>query len=191
VNGGLTFKEAAKEVGESESEVRMNYRNFHIAEQAEKLKIDPEALAGMKNGFGTFTRAMQSSSIRDFIGAPAPDKVEKKKAPIPTKKKDSLKEMVEMLFGPTAVLEDSRDITDLGKAIASKDGLKVLRKERNLKEALVASGGVLERLQNRLSSAARSLRAAKDDLPAYKKDKDVQKLIAEVAEALEALKDVK
>jgi hypothetical protein len=191
VDGGLTFKDTAQEVGETETEVRMNYRNFHIAEEAEKLKIDPQALSGMKNGFGIFTRAMQSGSIRGFIGAPSPDKVEKKKAPIPTKKKDALKEMVEFLFGPTAVLDDSRDITNLGKAISSDEGLKALRSTRNLDEALVASGGILERLVNRLSGAARNLRAAKDDLRAYKKNKDVLKLIGECEEALSDLRDVK
>lgn len=191
VDSGLSFKDTAREVGENETEVRMNYRNFHISEQAQKLKIDPGALTAMKNGFGIFTRAMQDGNIRGFIGAPAPGEVKVKKAPIPTKKKDALKEMVEMLFGPAAVLQESRDITKLGKVIASPEGLKALRKEGNLEEALAASGGILDRLTNRLSIAARNLRAAKDDLPAHKKDKDVQKIIAECEEALRELKEIK
>lgn len=191
VDSGLNFEQTAAEVGESESEVRMNYRNYRIAEQAEKLRIEPQAITGMKSGFGVFTRAMQSANLRDFIGAPSPEKVTTTKQPIPVKKKDELKEIVEMLFGPTAVLEDSRDITKLGKVVASKEGLKVLRQERNLEEAIVASGGIRDRLIGRLSNAARSLRAAKDDLPRYKKDKDVRQLIDEAAEALEDLRKIK
>lgn len=190
VKSGLTFKETAAEVGESEAEVRMNYRNFRIAEQVEKLPVDPEALVGMKSGFGVFTRAMQSGSLRDFIGAPSPDQVITSKPPIPAKKKDALKEMVEMLFGPSAVLEDSRDITKLGKIVASKDGLNVLRQEHNLEEALVASGGIRDRLIGRLSNAARNLRAAREDLPKYKGDKEVKKIVEESQEALDDLKRI-
>jgi hypothetical protein len=124
IKDGRDFETTAEEVGEPESAVRMNYRNYRIAEQASELKIDPDALSGMTNGFGIFTRAMQDSNIRDFIGAPQPAKTVTTKQPIPAKKKDALKEMVEFLFGPTAVLSDSRDISKLGKVIASADGLK-------------------------------------------------------------------
>ena len=191
VESGLSFDETAEEVGESESAVRMNYRNYRIAEQAEKLKIKPDALAAMKSGFGIFTRAMQDGHIRDFIGAPSPTKTTVSKSPIPTKKKDALKEMVEFLFGSTAVLSDSRDIGKLGKAVASPDGLKSLRQERNLEEAVVASGGILERLMDRLSTAGRNLRSAKDDLPMYKKNKEVRNLIDEAAEGVDDLRNIK
>jgi len=192
VDDGLSFKETAGEVGESENAVRMHYRNHHIGQQAEELKgkqkISPEALQAMKRDFGTFTRAMQSGNILTFIGAPSPAKVEKGKLPVPAAKKDALKEMVEMLFGPTAVLEESRDATDLGKAISTKEGLATLRKTRNLEEAVAASGGILERLIQRLSSAGRSLRSAKDDFSKHKKNAHVLKLIKDCADALRELK---
>ena len=192
VDEGLSFEETAKEVGENENAVRMHYRNHHIARQAEglkgKQKISPEALHAMKRDFGTFTRAMQSGNLLTFIGAPSPAKVVKDKLPVPASKKDALKEMVEMLFGPTAVLEESRDVTELGKAISTKEGLAALRKTRNLEEALMASRGVLEKLIQRLSSAARSLRSAKDDFPKHKKNVDVLKLVKDCADALNELK---
>jgi len=191
IGDGLSFKDVAEEVGESESTVKSNYQNFYIADQAGKLELDPQALEGMKSGFGVFTRAMQNANIREYIGAPTPQRITKNKRPISTAKKDALKEMVGMLFGPAAVIDDSRQITDLGKVVASKEGLKLLRKERNLQDALIVSGGVLERLLNRLATAARNLRAAGDDLPTYKKDKSVQNLLADCDEALNNLKSVK
>lgn len=191
IEGGMSFAETAAEVGESEAEVRMNYRNYRISEQAEKLSIEPEAVDGMKNGFGVFTRAMQSGNLRDFIGAPPPDKVSHSKTPIPPKKKDALKEMVEFLFGPKAVLSDSRDITKLGKVVSSVEGMKVLRRERNLEEALVASGGIRDRLLTRIVSAARNLRAAKDDLPRYKRDAEVRGAIDDAADAINELQKIK
>ncbi len=187
MDSGLNFKQTADEVGEEVSEVRSNYRNYRIAEQVAELDVDPEELSGLMNGFGIFTRAMQSGKLRDFIGAPPQDEVSTAKRPIPRRKKDSLKEFISFLFGPKAVLDDSRDLTKLGKVLSSAEGLKVLRRERNLEEAHIASGGLRDRLVGRLADAGRNLRAAKDDLPKYKKDSEVKQLLTECREALEDL----
>lgn len=187
IEGGLNFNQTAVEVGEKKSEVRANYRNYRIAEQVSDLGVDVNELNDLRNNFGVFTRAMQSADLRKFIGAPAQDKVSIAKRQIPPKKKEALKEFVSLLFGPKSIIEDSRDLTKLGRVIASTEGLKVLRKEHNLTEAHIASGGLRERLINRLSDSAHNLRAAKDDMPAYKKDPEVQKLIIECKEALEDL----
>jgi hypothetical protein len=186
IDGGLSFEKTAKEVGERPAEVRANYRNYRI-EQQSSPRLDSDTLNGFRNGFGVFTRAMQSADLRTFIGAPAPSEVSMSKAPIPAKKKDALKEFIGFLFGSEAVLEDSRDLTRLGKVLASPEGLKVLRAERNLDEAHVASGGLRDRLVNRLSNAARNLRAAKGEIAKYKSDKEVNELIAECRNALDEI----
>lgn len=184
VDGGLSFEKAAEEVGESAAEVRANYRNHWIAEQA-RPKIDAQTFSGLMNGFGVFSRAMQAGGLRNFIGAPAPKDVSTSRKPISPTKRDALTEFVGFLFGPEAILEDSRDLTKLGKVLASPEGLKVLRTSRNLEEAHAASGGVRDRLVNRLLNAARSLRAAKDDMPKYKRDQEVKNLVADCRSALE------
>jgi hypothetical protein len=186
VESGLSFEEAAREVGEASTEVRANYRNHQIAEQA-RPNVNSETFNALMNSFGVFARAMQSGDLRGFIGAPAPREVATSKKPIPPAKKDALTEFVGYLFGPDAVLEDSRDLTRLGKVLASPEGLKVLRAGHNLEEAHIASGGLRDRLVNRLLSAARSLRAAKDDMPKYRKDQEVKDLIADCRSALEDL----
>ncbi|MFA5935604.1 MAG: hypothetical protein WC787_02000 [Patescibacteria group bacterium] len=191
IEGGLSFDATAIEVGEKKSEVRSNYRNYQIAEQALKSGIDPETSNELINNFGVFTRAMQSKDLRDFIGAPAPDAVSTKKLPIPAKKKDALKELVSFLFGPTAVLGESRDITKLGKVISSPEGLDALRKERNLELAHVASGGLLDTLLARLNSSASTLRAAKKDIVTYKNNTDVKRLLEECREALDDLEELR
>lgn len=186
VDGGLGFEKTAREVGERPSEVRANYRNFRIAAQAEKI-VSVAAANEMKDNFGVFTRAMQTGNLRSFIGAPAPDKVTTTKNPVPATKKDALKEFVGFLFGPNAVIEESRDLTKLGKVLASPDGLKVLRAEGNLQEAHIASGGLRDRLVGRLDTAGRNLRAAMDDMPSYRKDAKVGHLLDECIDALDAL----
>lgn len=186
VDAGLTFEKVAKEIGERTSEVRAHYRNYRIAQQVKKLKLDPKMVEGMVNNFGVFTRAMQGD-VAEFIGAPTPDKVVKGKDPVSYKKKDSLKELVGYIFGPNPIINDSRQLTSLGKVLNSKDGLKNLRESRNLNDAVVASGGLLERLKDRLSDAIRNLRAAKDDIPKFKKDSSVKKMIEDCRKILDEI----
>lgn len=188
VEGGLSFETAATEIGEKPAEVRANYRNYRISEQA-RPHLDPETANEFINGFGVFTRAMQSGELRKFIGAPTPNQVSASKNPIQAARKGALKEFVGFLFGPQSVLDDSRDLTRLGKVLSSEDGLKVLRAGRNLEEAHIASGGRRDRLVNRLSNAARNLRAAKDDISTHKRDPDVRALVADCSAALEDLED--
>jgi hypothetical protein len=78
-------------------------------------------------------------------------------------------------------------LTKLGKVLSSPTGLQVLRKERNLEEAHIASGGLRDRLVGRLADAARNLRAAKDDLPKYRRDAQVKQLLSDCREAIEDL----
>jgi len=189
VDGGLNFKQTAIEVGERESEVKSNYRNYRIAEQFSRSGSDTEEYNGMMTNFGVFTRAMQSKDLRDFIGAPQPDEVSNKKLPVPEKKKPALKELMGFLFGPNAVIGESREITKLGKIISSSEGLKALRSERNLEMAHVASGGLFDRLLSRLDASAKNLRAAKEDIHKYKSNTDVKKLFEECKEAVKDIEN--
>lgn len=190
IESGLSFKDTATEVGEKINEVRANYRNYCIAVQASKLKVDNQSINNLENNFGVFTRAMQSGQLRDFIGAPAPDKVKTTKSPIPPKKKEALKELVGFIYGPQPVIEDSRQLTALGRIVSSPEGLQVLRKERNLETADQASRDLRERLSAQLSDAARYLRAAKADMPKYKKDPAIKKLLEDCKKALAELEKI-
>jgi len=92
------------------------------------------------------------------------------------------------MFGAEPVIQESRDIGRLGKVIASPDGLKVLRKTKNLKAAEIASGGHRDRLLSRLNTALSALRDAAEDIAEYGKDKSVQEMLSECADALAKLK---
>lgn len=184
---GRSFDETAKEVGERPADVRANYRNYAISEQA-RAQVSEETFEDLTDRFGVFTRAMQSADLREFVGAPAPNEVHLKKKPIPSAKKDELKELVGYLFGPESVVTDSRELTKLGKVISSAEGLKALRSNQTLEEAHIASGGVRDRLIERLLNAARSLRAAESDAAKYRKDEKIKELIEDCEEALEDVK---
>lgn len=187
LKAGRSFEQTAEDVGETSAEVRANYRNYQISKQA-RSSVSDEIFDDLTNRFGVFTRAMQSTDLRAFIGAPPPGKVAIAKKPVPNSKKAALKEFVGYLYGPDAIVTDSRELTKLGKVLASSEGLKALRAGQSLDEAHIASGGFRDRLIGRLSNAARSLRAAEPDIPAYRRDQEVKDLIGECEEALEDVK---
>lgn len=188
--GKITFKDAALDVGETEGEVRSNYRNYRIAEQIIDSGADKKEIDSLFGKFGVFSRAMQTKDLRDFIGAPDANEVSISKDPIPSSKKAALKELTGYMFGPRAVLKESRELNKLGAVIASEEGLKVLRKERNLETAYIASGGLRERLIIYLGTASKNLKAAKLDMSKYKKDDDVQELLKECRDALGVLESI-
>ena len=61
---GKSFADAARVVGESESRVRANYRNYRIVKSADRLHVPTKAA---KSRFGFFTRAMNSVGLREHI----------------------------------------------------------------------------------------------------------------------------
>src|SRR5262249_12011739 len=139
---GQSFSTVASIVGEDESDVRAHYRNFRIAVDAErKLKVSAELV---KKQFGTFTRAMNSVGLRAHIGAPAPAQVTRNKPVLPTEKKKEVTELFSWLFGDDQnepAIKESRQISQLGEVVTAPEALKVLRRTRNLDEALLMSGG--------------------------------------------------
>lgn len=181
---GLSFDETAAEVGEKPNDVRSHYRNYRISEQARKKGIDT---ADLIDNFGVFTRAMQSIELRKFIGAPAGNEVKKGTTPVPKAKLDALGELVTFMFGAEPVIQESRDIGRLGKVVASADGLKVLRKTKDLKAAEIASGGHRDRILSRLNTALNALRDAREDIAEYKTDVDVKEMLAECEKAFKDL----
>lgn len=185
----LSFSEVARIVGEEESDVRAHYRNFRVAVDAEtKLKVSTRKV---KDNFGFFTRAMNSVGLREHMGAPPPSEVRRGKPVLRKQKRKEVAEVFSWLFGDDgqeAVISESRQISDLGQVVSSKNALKVLRKTRNLEDALLASGGVRARLLKRLESALQSLQKAELDIRTFKKDADVNEMLDECAETLDRLR---
>jgi len=183
---GLSFEETARIVGEKEADIRATYRNYRVAVDAEKkLHISAKEV---KKKFGLFERAMNSTGIRDHMGAPAPSAVSKSKAVLKPSKKREVGEVFSWLFGPDAVITDSRKITELGQVVASPEALKVLRDTNSLDDALVSSGGMKGRVLKRLTAAINALEKAEVDLAAVLEDDEVQAALDRCAEIVERMR---
>jgi hypothetical protein len=188
----LGFSEVAELVGEDESDVRASYRNHGILEQARDVfKLDTDRV---ERDFGVFDRAVVGA-IREFIGAPTPAGVRPREYPLaedgPTKR--NLRDLFSFLFGDSrhrAVIRDSRQLTTLGRAIRSPDGLEVLRQTRDLSQAVEAAAGKRARLISRLNQAQSALRSSKQDLALFADDVDAMRLLDECQAELDELKEI-
>ena len=148
------FEDVADLVGERTNDVAAQYRNQQIVGQAEKqFGLDAKRVV---RTFGVFTRAMTSVSLRNYIGAPAPMDVVKGQRPLPDDAGGRTKEFFSWVFGDEShdpVIKESRQITDLGTIVASGDGLQILQQTRDFATALIAAGGLRDRLVRRLTQA--------------------------------------
>lgn len=188
VRDGSTFEEVSNIIGEPMTNVAAHYRNQAIVEQArEDFQIDASRVV---KRFGVFTRVMSSEPLRSHIGAPAPSEVSTRRKPVPNDRQDNLRELFAWLFGDDdndSVIRESRQITNLGVAVASEHGLAILRQTRDLEGAYIAAGGLRDRLLRRLARAHSYLDAAMEDMPSYWEDEEVQHGLARCREALEQL----
>ena len=187
----LDFDDAARLVGERETDIRSHYRNEAVVRQAkEDFDIETERV---QSSFGVFTRAMTSLGIRTFVGAPAPAEVEAGKKPLSHDSAERFRELAEWLFGTEekeAVIQDSRHLTELGTILASETGLQVLREKGDREEAFIAAGGLQDRLLRRLANANGNLEKAAADMELYPGDPEACRQIAACKEALEKLEAV-
>ena len=164
-DGGMSFKEVAELVGEPETDIRSQYRNHGILEQARsEFGMD---VAPVERQFGVFTRAMVSIPLRSYIGAPSPADVQPKQLPLESNSSGELGKLLSWLFGSEdedRAISDSREITRLGRVIQDQEARAVLDNTRDLNAAEETLGGAKERLKQNLRNARNALQAALADV---------------------------
>jgi hypothetical protein len=135
----LDFREAALRIGSKPAHVKRTYLGYRTYLEAKAAKIDTSSL---EKAYGVFTRAMYSPALKEHIGISQSieklDDPSKLRRPVPKRKLDCLGELVSWVAGTStepAVINDSRQITELGNVVASVDALAVLRATRDLDRA--------------------------------------------------------
>lgn len=188
VDSDVSWEKVAILVGESETSVRSHYRNFKINEQArDDFDIDVTNVEGQ---FGTFTRAMSSVPVRTFIKAPAPRDVKKKKAPLRGSEAARTEELLSWVFGvddQEPVIDESRDLTELGIVLQDATATKVLQKTRDLEEAYLVSPGQRDDLAKRLRKAETLLRTTLPDVEVQREDGEIVDWVNRCNKAARAL----
>jgi hypothetical protein len=189
----MTFADVAQMIGVEKTRVGNLYRDQAIARQARDLGLETGLL---EESFSLLTVAMNTTKLRDHIGAPVGSRSEPGEEPIPADKVDSLRELLTWIYGDgetQPVINDSREISKLGNIVASEAGLAALRGGSTLEAAVQkvkeADVDPRQRLLNRLRTGKNSLVAAMQDIAEFTDDDEVAELVQDARAAADGLLD--
>lgn len=189
----MTFVQVAQMIGIDKTRVGNLYRDQAIARQARNLGMETGPLEA---SFSLLTVAMNTTKLRDHIGAPIGSRSAPGEDPIPSDKVEHLRELLTWVYGDgetEPVIGDSREISKLGNVVASETGLAALRGGSTLESAVQkvkeADVDPHQRLVNRLRTGRNSLVAAMQDIADFTDDEEVSELVQGVRAAADGLLD--
>jgi hypothetical protein len=193
---GHNFEIVAEMIGKSRTEVTNLYRNFTIARQASSSGIASTELEG---AFSLLTVAMSSPHLRTHISAPTGREVVPTSTPIPVEKINELGELVGWIFGNNdtpALIEDSRQISSLGRVVANQNGLQAIRSgtATTIEAALAAIEAVtidpIEKIRRHLTASLNALRMASQAIDGDINNSQFIDVLGDLEEELTSIKQL-
>ncbi len=188
-----SIREVQRKVGDNRTDIiKKQYMFYKIFEQAQdELGFD---VSEVINRFSLITVALNSPSIRDFIGVPSYKEVTFNRPLVSKTKLKNLEILLTWIFGngkgKDPILTDSRKITShLAPILSDKAATEYLLTYSNLEEAYERSGGDKEFVKKKINSAKRAVTSALQAAYKYKKDKEILALLEELTMAVEELKN--
>jgi hypothetical protein len=185
-----SIKEVQRQTADRSDVIKKQYLCYKILKEAEDdLNFE---ISNIKNRFSLITVALNSPSIREFIGVDSYKSVNFSKRVVPKNKLSNLEKILTWIYGngkdKTAILTDSRKITSrLAPVLSDDDATEYLLKYENLEDAYERSGGEKKFLIKKVNDATKNLRNALSIAYKYKTE-DVLLLIDECIGAAEELK---
>ncbi len=185
-----SIAEVQKKVGDRTDVIKRQYIFYKIIEQAEK-EIDFD-LGAVIQRFSLVGEAINSPSIRDYVGAPSYKEADFDKPFIPKSKLENLERLLIWIFGngkeKAPILTDSRRIkSHLAPVLADKEATDYLIKTNSLEDAYERSGGDKQYLIRRINAAIRSVSNSLGVAYKYREDKEIKELVKELIRAIEEL----
>lgn len=159
----FSIKEVQRQTADRSDVIKKQYLCYKVLTTTEEdLNFD---IGNIKERFSLITVALNSPSIREFIGVSSPKEVDFSKRVIPTKKLENLERLLTWIYGngkdKQPILTDSRKITQrLAPVLADEDATEYLLKYENLEEAYERSGGEKKFLLKKINEATKNLRNA-------------------------------
>jgi hypothetical protein len=185
-----SITEVQKKVGDRTDVIKRQYMFYKIIEQAEK-EIDFDMNAVIQR-FSLVGEAINSPSIRDYVGVHSYKDADFEKPFVPKSKLENLERLLIWIFGngkeKAPILTDSRRIkSHLAPVLADKDATDYLMKTNSLEDAYERSGGDKQYLIKRINTAIRSVSNSLGVAYKYKEDKEIKELVKELIRAIEEL----
>lgn len=185
-----SIKEVQRQTADRSDVIKKQYLCYKVLNEAENdLSFDTN---NIKNKFSLITVALNSPSIRDFLGIKSHKETDFSKRIVPIKKIENLNLVLTWIFGngrdQQPILTDSRKITSrLAPVLADEDATEYLIKYGSLEEAYERSGGEKMFLIKKLNDAIKNMQNALS--VAYKyKTSDIDSLVDQCILAGEELK---
>lgn len=185
-----SIKEVQRQTADRSDAIKKQYLCYRILTEAEEnLNFD---ISDIKNRFSLITVALNSPSIREFIGVSSYKDVDFSKRVVPLKKMESLNLLLTWIYGNSKdkqpILTDSRKITNrLAPVLSDEDATEYLVKYNSLEEAYERSGGEKIFLMKKINDAIKSIRHSLTIAYKYK-TKDIEVLADECLSVSEELK---
>jgi hypothetical protein len=184
---GMDFRTAALRIGSKPAHVKRSYLGYRTYLQAGAAGIDTSSV---ENAYGVFTRAMYSAPLKAHVGITSTregtENPAKLKQPVPAKMMSELGELVSWVAGTQtqpAVINDSRQITELGNVVASPDALGLLRATRDLARSAELTSGPQRRVIAGLERALGVIESVRRDVAPGLANAEVLGLASRVEEA--------
>ncbi|CAN5546566.1 hypothetical protein BH10ACI1_BH10ACI1_30190 [soil metagenome] len=185
----ISIKNVQRQTADRSDVIKKQYLCYKVLKEAEgELNFD---VSNIKDRFSLVTVALNSPSIREFIGIESPKKADFSKRIVPTKKLEKLEKLLTWIYGngkaKLPILTDSRKITNrLAPILADESATEYLLKYENLEEAYERSGGEKKFLMKKLNDAVRNLENALSIAYKYKED-DIREIAEKCSKAVEEL----
>jgi hypothetical protein len=186
-----SFDRAGKVIGSRSDAIRRQFIAWRALEQARAADVD---VAPAVQHFGVYYRALQNPSIRAFLKLTGwTDGSEQLLEPLGDGGTDRLAEFLDLVFGKNRVLRESRELDDLGKALANPPALALLRDTRDLGTALQEIPADKDQVYAAIRLSYRQAARANAEAFQFKGDPDLMaeaaKLRDMVAQLLRSLED--
>lgn len=172
----LSYADAARRIGSNGPAVRRQVEAYRVLRQAKNEGMHAEPA---QRWFGFFYTAFARPGFRKFLGV-ADNGELSVNSPVPAAKLPHLDESLGWLFGTAdgkrRVVTDSRQISDFVMVLEEPHATDVLRRTRDLSDALAASEGGRTQMIEALRAARESLYFANGRAFEYQGDEKVLEL---------------
>ncbi|MEQ1762074.1 MAG: hypothetical protein ABL984_02905 [Pyrinomonadaceae bacterium] len=186
-----SIKETQRQTADRTDVIRKQYLYLRVLREAEEdLGFDTR---DVRERFSLIAVALNSPSVRAFVGIDSYKSVDFSKRVVPRKQLPNLELLLTWIYGngkdKLPILTDSRRITSrLAPVLDDENALAYLKKYENLEDAYERSGGERTFLLKKISGATKSIESALSFVYKYDDDDDVRTAVHECANAAEQLK---
>ena len=183
---GYTYEDVRRKIGSKTPTVRQNYISYRLLLQIENVaqQIPKE---NFEERFSVMYLSLREKGVQQYLQIDILAEPGKAKKPVPRQHLRALGNFALWLFGGDEsrppVFTDSRQVTNFGRILESKEAIKYLERTENPKFEVAhqLAGGDEPEITKLLAIAADNIELALTRVHLYKKSKDIREVMVRLA----------